>query len=280
MPQVFVWRAVSSIEMRGTHACPYCYGTLKSKWIWGEDDLHRFDFRSLDEHMRSDLESYYVGDTETTLLDAMLEALRDDWLNGFPVRATCIRCGWWKQGLKFGGLNANSTGFAALRDFDINDPQMAIREIRAHLERRFDDVYSLAPRRFEEVIQSVYESLGWSVTLTKQTRDGGIDLFCLQADSGRSCIVECKRYARNRAVSISAIDRLLGVKVRVAADEAHFVTSSRFSQPAVAAKQQATRQGFTMRLVDGHELLQTIRAYAEPTTTLPDIRAIFGENDP
>lgn len=140
-----------------------------------------------------------------------------------------------------------------LRVFDINSSKLALPEIHSHLARSFVDVYHLAPRRFEEVISSVYKQLGWRVTLTKQSRDGGYDLFGLQDSTGEVCLVECRRYAAERRISISAVDRLLGVAYRNGATQAHFVTTSMFTNPAKGAADDARQRGLTVNLIDAHE---------------------------
>jgi restriction endonuclease Mrr len=277
MSSVFVWRAITSTAARSPSGrCIYCGAAIHSRWHHQVTDLQKFDFASLDTHMKEDLGDYYISESGVPLQQAMINAAEEGWIDAFPVRATCERCGWWKQGLKFRGLNANSTGFAALRNLDINDADIAISEVQAHLSSQFADIYSLSPRKFEELIAAVYSNIGWEVALTKQTRDGGVDIFCLNNSSGRKCIVECKKYARDRTVGIFALDRLLGVKIRTASDEAHLVTSRYFSTPATAAQRQAAAQGIDLKLVDAHELLHLLDVYSNHDITLPDVRRIFG----
>jgi len=256
----------------------YCGAQIGSQWLYKLADLEAFDFDTLDVWMKGDLIDYYSRDSCVPLKQAMLAAAEEGWIDAFPVRATCDRCGWWKQGLKFRGLNANSTGFAALCKFDINDTEIALSEVQAHLKSNFADIYSLSARRFEELIAAVYAHIGWEVELTMQTRDGGADIYCLQHPSGRTCIVECKRYARDRKVGIATLDRLLGVQVRTASDEAHLVTSSYFTAPAEAAHRQAIALGIDLKLVDAHELLRYLDAYSDRQISLPDIRIIFASS--
>ncbi|MET0752829.1 MAG: restriction endonuclease [Pyrinomonadaceae bacterium] len=242
--------------------------------------MDALDFDSMDETMLASLTEHYVDKVSEAsmplrqVMAAKLAEGGDDYC-AFPVREACNRCGWWKQGIKFHNLSGESSSFAALIALDINDAEVAIREIRSHLARTFSDIYLLNPRRFEEVIATIYSDLGWKVVLTKQTRDGGIDLYCLSNSSGKICIVECKRYAKTRTVGISTLDRLIGVQVRTNADEAHLVTTSRFTQPALDAYEQAAARGIDLKLVDAHELFRLLNVYSNDKVTLPNIRRLF-----
>jgi HJR/Mrr/RecB family endonuclease len=162
-----------------------------------------------------------------------------------------------------------------LRSFNINDQELGLAEVRAHLSRRFSDLYALTPRRFEEVVGDVYKQSGYDVILTPTMRDGGADLICLEEGSGNQLIVECKRYAQSRKVGIGAVDRLLGVKIRTGSHSAHLVTSSDFTADARAAWGEARSQSIDLHLVDAHELLHLLKAYRDPAVRLADIELIF-----
>ena len=223
--------------------------------------------------------------------------LREEgWENGFPAADpygygpcpeeyyapstyVCNRCGWWVQGIRIGhNLAFNRTSIAALCSFDLADSRLSIPEIISHISRTYADVYGLPSRTFEEVIAAVYANLGYSVTLTKATRDGGKDLICLDK-AGRVCIVECRRYSETRKIGIAAVDRLLGVRFRMQADEAHVVTTSGFTRPAVVAASEANCHDAGMRLVDAHELLSILRLLADESLTVKDLSALFGTKE-
>jgi hypothetical protein len=193
----------------------------------------------------------------------------------------CTRCGWWLDVVSHHfGASMTRTVAAALRDFDLTNSDLTIPEICSHLDRTYSDVYSLPPRKFEEVVAHIYRSIGWEVILTKQSRDGGIDLYCISNKSGEVCIVECKRYAKSRKVGIAAVDRLLGVAFRSGARHAHLVTSSSFTKPASQASDSIVRrEEIEMDLIDAHELSRMIGIYADKSLTVKDIKAIFASRN-
>lgn len=115
-------------------------------------------------------------------------------------------------------------------------------------------------RTFEAIIGEVIRSAGWSVELTKQTRDGGYDIMCLRNDSAGfpvRILVETKLYSLDRAVGLPMVDRLMGVRDRERADRAVLVTNSRFS--GVVWTLWEERVGRDLTLIDREELLEWLR---------------------
>jgi HJR/Mrr/RecB family endonuclease len=111
---------------------------------------------------------------------------------------------------------------------------LATDQLIEHLNRQPSDLYTLAPRRFEELIAELLEDMGWEVSLTKATRDGGRDILAfLSTDVGRFlCLVEAKRYAAKRPVGIELVRSLYGALCDEQANSALLVTTSYFSADA------------------------------------------------
>lgn len=98
-------------------------------------------------------------------------------------------------------------------------------------------VHALTPRQFEEFVAEILCRDGFEVELTKQTRDGGIDIFAKKKDNLASMLygIECKKYSPDRPIGVSII-RELATSIR----ENHcnvgvLCTTSRFTTGAVAA---------------------------------------------
>lgn len=74
-------------------------------------------------------------------------------------------------------------------------------------------MHELSPREFEKIIAELFKKLGYEVKLTKQTRDGGVDIYIAKkTDLGKFLfLVECKHYAPNRPVGIEVIRNMYGV---------------------------------------------------------------------
>lgn len=258
---VFVWRDSEKPGYPNNGLCIYCGGQLKSS-----HEIYNVDDPRLDPVQLEFLNYIYT-----------LEEDHPDRTHAAPRRGTCERCGWWRNQIS-ANSGTDETRMAALQSFDINDSELHIKEITSHLEQHYSDIFALAPRRFEEVIAHVYREIGWDVHLTKQSRDGGVDLYCFSNSSGKKAIVECKRYAHNRKVGIAAVDRLIGVSVRTNINEAHLVTSSYFSSPAKIAASESIRSGIQLNLIDAHDLLKHFGAYSDPNITVSDVRAIFNND--
>ena len=107
------------------------------------------------------------------------------------------------------------------------------------LARNPEDVYGLPPRLFEKLVALILERLGYAVTLTPASRDGGWDLYAERlTDLGRlEYLVECKRWSPSRPVGIDVVQRLYGVVSGSKATGGVVVTTSRFTAPAKAFQQ-------------------------------------------
>lgn len=79
----------------------------------------------------------------------------------------------------------------------------------AHLQQEPELLRQLHPRRFEEVIARVIEKMGFEVNLTRYSKDGGVDIFALWhgSDVPVLLVIDCKRYAPDRPIGPSIIDR-------------------------------------------------------------------------
>jgi restriction endonuclease len=267
---VFVWRSSDRTTSQGPH-CRHCNLYLPGvslATLDGEREKYHEVFASVARK--------YAGDP---YWDEYLSTGTSSIFEWHPYELRCPRCGWWASGVtNFNGEKFERIIEAILRDFDINDRELAINELASHVSRRFEDVYSLSPRRFEELVASIYSNLGWKVELTKQTRDGGADLVCLKRGSDETCIVECKRYSRTRKVGIGSVDRLIGAAFRIGTNSAHLVTTSSFSSPAKQGRIEILEQGFDLDLIDGCELLKTINAFADPKLSKTDLEKIYSED--
>ena len=98
-----------------------------------------------------------------------------------------------------------------------------------------DLLYSLNPRRFEELVAELLSRRGMKTTLTPATRDGGRDILAVsETDMGRHLyLVECKRYAKHRPVDVSIVRELYGVLTAERATAGLIVTTSYFTRDAL-----------------------------------------------
>lgn len=95
-------------------------------------------------------------------------------------------------------------------------------------------LYQIDPRLFEKLVAEIFFRHGFQVELTKKTRDGGRDIIAIKSDLEikSKYIIECKRYAAHRPVSIDLVRSLYGVQVCEGANKSVLATTSYFTPDA------------------------------------------------
>lgn len=98
------------------------------------------------------------------------------------------------------------------------------------------DIFRLSPRRYEELIAELLDDMGYEVTLTKATRDGGKDILAsMKTECGDFlCLVEAKRYRQDRKIGVSLVRELYGTLCDFNATSGMLVTTSSYSPDAQA----------------------------------------------
>ena len=102
------------------------------------------------------------------------------------------------------------------------------------LRQRPSEIDAITPRQFEGVVAELLRDMGWGVELTKETRDGGFDILATM-NTGLGpmiCLVEAKKYRKDRPVGVELVRSLYGTLVDHGANSSLLVTTSRFSGDA------------------------------------------------
>ncbi len=118
-------------------------------------------------------------------------------------------------------------------------------EMLSYFRSNPDQLYTMNPRSFEELVAAIFKNNGFSVELTPQTRDGGVDIIAVQHSvlTGKSInLIECKRYSPDRKVGIGMVQRLLGTVNQMRASKGILVTTSFFSKDALHVEQTSQHQ--------------------------------------
>ena len=152
-------------------------------------------------------------------------------------------------------------GLAVASPFLFSDVE---REVLAYFGRHPELMHSLPPRKFEELVASVFRQNGFSVELTPETRDGGVDIFAVQKSglSGSSLhLIECKRYLPHNTVGIGVVQRLLGVVEQHKATKGIVVTTSSFTRDAVLVAESAQHR---LVLNEYSKLTSWLAAFSKP----------------
>ena len=136
-------------------------------------------------------------------------------------------------------------------------------ELLSYLRERPQLMLELSPRRFEELIAAVLKGLGYEVVLTKETRDGGKDLYVVQNSSlgNHLYLVECKKFARDRPVGVEIVRSLYGVVQQERATMGIVATTSYFTKEAIEFRSAVQHN---LSLKDFDDLAGWLRAYSGP----------------
>lgn len=91
-------------------------------------------------------------------------------------------------------------------------------------------------RKFEEMIGALLETEGWTVRVTQQSRDGGIDVVATKDDSvlgSVKAVWQAKRYGPKRIVRLNEVRELSAVVDMQRATKGVIVTTSRLTRDAI-----------------------------------------------
>jgi hypothetical protein len=113
-------------------------------------------------------------------------------------------------------------------------------------------------REFEHLVAELMVKAGYSVELTKQTRDGGVDIYALKSDAfGRFLtIVDCKKYAKHRTIGPSLVRTLYGTLNINKASHGIIATTTTFTNGALSL---AEEYAFRISLKDHDDILSWIQ---------------------
>lgn len=99
-------------------------------------------------------------------------------------------------------------------DLNIRVPISEINEQLMHyIAEHPEAMRELTSREFEEMVARLFQKMGFEVELTKQTKDGGKDIYIARNDVWGKLLylVECKRNGPERPVGVEVIRELYGV---------------------------------------------------------------------
>ena len=128
------------------------------------------------------------------------------------------------------------------------------RQRRLQHVRTLGDLLACTPHEFERRVGDILAETGYrSVTWVGGAGDLAADLTC-RDQSGKTVVVQCKRYAPGNQVGSPAIQQFIGMMaVHHKADKGVYVTTSEYSRPAIDL---ARRHGIT--LIGGRDLTDLV----------------------
>ena len=114
-------------------------------------------------------------------------------------------------------------------------------QVVSFLDSRLIDHYRANPnelrlmdrRQFEELVAELFSGFGYTVELTKRTRDGGKDIIAVRrGEVDVRYLIECKRPDPKNSIGVSTVRELLGVKVDDGTMKAILATTGYFTKDA------------------------------------------------
>jgi restriction system protein len=134
------------------------------------------------------------------------------------------------------------------------------------LKKQPKDIFRLCPRKYEELVAELMRDMGYEVTLTKATRDGGKDILAsIKTEVGDVlCLIEAKRYREDRKIGVSLVRALYGTLCDYQATNAMLVTTSSYSKDARALQQKHQYQLSLRDYADVANWIQQYGTYKGP----------------
>jgi restriction system protein len=109
-----------------------------------------------------------------------------------------------------------------------------------------ENLMQLNPYKFEYLIADMYASMGYKVYVTSKSNDGGKDI--VMKFNNKKYIVEVKLYTST--IGRSKIQKFHSAKIDCNARKAIFITTSKFSKPAIAYANK-----HRVDIIDGDQLI-------------------------
>lgn len=130
------------------------------------------------------------------------------------------------------------------------------------LKKQPNDIFKLTPRQYEELIAELIHDMGYDVTLTQATRDGGKDILAsIKTECGNFlCLVEAKHYREDRKIGVSLVRALYGTLCDYQANSAMLVTTSSYSKDAHAFQK---KHQYQLSLRDYTDVAGWIQRYGQ-----------------
>lgn len=143
----------------------------------------------------------------------------------------------------------------------------SVSELTSALKADISLLGEITPRQFEEIVAEIFRNKGFSVDLTKRTRDGGKDIVAIHTDAigfKNKYFIECKYYSNRNKVSVDIVRSLYGVKnTNDGPNKAIIVTTSTFTSDARKFVDNEASSSWDLALVDREQLVEWLKEYQD-----------------
>ena len=241
------------------HICRYCSNTMIAKEIpdlWNhrpEDYIQAhcsiLDFDRMMKEKGVPLEDLELEDGDP----------REDI---YCRSLACKVCGWWllekrvicsAKTSQVWELDFATAG--ALKNLDLTDISIPIEEIRKYISANYQSRFSINPKKFEELVASVFKDIGYDATVTAYSNDGGIDVI-LSGSKNDQVGVQVKRYKHR--IKVEQIRSFIGALVVNGCTSGIFVTTSGFQRGAYELAKKSGKGYAAIELMDAEKFFEAL----------------------
>jgi restriction system protein len=114
----------------------------------------------------------------------------------------------------------------------ISDAQAVIRRRFLTFENPREALRSLTPFEFELLVGALYKRMGYSVTVTSASGDGGVDVIAEKVESGARALILIQCKLNRNKVKVQPVRELTGVVLKKHANKGVLITNSTFTSGA------------------------------------------------
>jgi len=148
---------------------------------------------------------------------------------------------------------------------DVTPIQDAVKDLIAKIKQDPDQIRDITSRQFEEIIAEVFKKRGFTVELTKRTRDGGKDIVAISEDKlgiKTKFFIECKHYKEGNKIGVDVVRSLNGVKnQKEGPNKTIIATTSSFTLDAEKFVTEQMSSSWDMELADYNRVMDWIKNY-------------------
>ena len=129
--------------------------------------------------------------------------------------------------------------FCRVDENTVHESKIIITDINEDVKKYFmnypEKLHQLFLRKFEVLIASIMQDLGFNVELTKATRDRGKDIIATINNEITSFLIfiECKKYSSDNKIGVEIIRNVSGVHYLRMPSKSILVTTSFFTKDAI-----------------------------------------------
>ena len=143
-----------------------------------------------------------------------------------------------------------------LKNLSIDDLSTPIDEISNYLVVNYGNRFSVNPRKFEEVVASVFKNIVHNIYVTGYSNDGGIDVVLENANKNLIGI-QVKR-SKNK-IKVEQIRAFAGALILAGLNKGIFVTTSTYQPGAMAAAEHFTSLTLPIELIDADRFYDALK---------------------